>query len=312
MKFFFVFLIFSVFAVSVFADTPNIVVSQTGKGDVKTVREAIDKVPANNKTRFVILVKSGIYNEQIKIPTDKPFISLIGENAETTKLTFNLSNKVAGSTSAAYAFYIGGHDFYAENLTFENSFGKGSQAVAVLVDVDRVVFKKCKFLGWQDTLYAKNGRQFYKDCYIEGSVDFIFGQAAAVFENCVIHSKGDGYIAAPMRFAATETSGFVFNKCKLTGENIEKGVMLGRPWRDFGRTVYLNTEMEAHIKPEGWNNWQIEREKTAYFAEYNSKGKGAKPAERVKWSHQLSKEEAKQFETKTFLKGDDNWNPDGK
>jgi PelA/Pel-15E family pectate lyase len=309
MKFFVFLSIFFALSLSVFADKPNIIVSQTGGGDVKTVGEAIDKVPANNKTRFVIFVKSGVYNEQIKIPSDKPFISLIGENAETTKLTFNLPNKVAGSTSAAFAVYVGGHDFYAENLTFENSFGKGSQAVAVLVEVDRVVFKKCRFSGWQDTLYAKNGRQFYKDCYIEGAVDFIFGQAAAVFENCVIHSKGDGYITAPMRFAATETSGFVFNHCKLTGENIEKGVLLGRPWRDFGRTVYLNTKMDAHIKPEGWNNWLVEREKTAYFAEYKSSGKGGNTANRVAWSHQLSKTEATQFLPHNFLKGQDGWNP---
>ena len=119
-------------------------------------------------------------------------------------LTFSISNKEAGSTSAAYATYIGGHDFHAENITFENSFGTGSQAVAILVEADRAVFRKCRFLGWQDTLYAKNGRQYYKDSYIEGHVDFIFGQAAAVFENCHIHSKGDGYIAAPMRFAADE------------------------------------------------------------------------------------------------------------
>ena len=118
-----------------------------------------------------------------------------------------------------------------------------------------MIFKNCKFLGWQDTLYAKNGRQYFENCYIEGHVDFIFGQAAAVFENCEIHSKADGYIAAPMRFAANEPSGFVFINSKLTGGNTEKGVFLGRPWRAFGRTIFLNTEMGAHIRAEGWNNW---------------------------------------------------------
>src|SRR4029453_7277768 len=152
----------------------------------------------------------GIYKEQVRVPANKPYVSFVGDDAGKTILTFNLSNKDAGSTSAAYAVYIGGHDFQAENITFENSFGTGSQAVAVLAEADRVVFKKCRFLAWQDTLYAKNGRQYYKDCYIEGHVDYIFGQAAAVFDNCHIQSKGDGYIGAPMRFAADEPSGFVF------------------------------------------------------------------------------------------------------
>src|SRR5215210_5281562 len=219
----------------------DLIVAADGSGNVKSVQEAVNRIPENNKKRFVIFIKPGIYNEQIRIPASKPYISFIGESAAATRLTFNISNKVAGSTSAAYAFYVGGHDFYAENLTFENSFGQGSQAVAVLSEADRIVFKNCRFLGWQDTLYAKNGRQFFENCYIEGHVDFIFGQAAAVFENCEIHSKGDGYIAAPMRFNDTETSGFVFIDSKLTGEKTEKGVYLARPWRDYGRTVFLET-----------------------------------------------------------------------
>jgi pectinesterase len=205
------------------ASSVDLTVAADGSGDVKSVQEAINKVPDNNPKRFVIAIKSGTYREQIRIPANKPFISFIGESAEKTLLVFNLSNKDAGSTSAAYAAYIGGHDFYAENITFENSFGAGSQAVAVLAEADRVVFEHCRFLGWQDTLYAKNGRQYYRDCYIAGQVDFIFGQAAAVFENCEIHSRGDGYLTAPMRFAADESSGFVFNNCRLTGENIKAG-----------------------------------------------------------------------------------------
>lgn len=287
-----------------------IVVAANGRGDVKTVQEAIDRVPENNSKRFVILIKEGIYKEQIKVPFNKPYITFRGEKAEKTILTFNLANKDVGSTSASYSIYIGGHDFLAENITFENSFGTGSQAVAVLVESDRVVFKNCRFLGWQDTLYAKGGRQYYKDCYIEGHVDFIFGQAAAVFENCHIHSKGQGYIAAPMRFSETESSGFVFINCRLTGENTGSGVFLGRPWRAYGRTVFIETEMDAHIRPEGWDNWRDPaRERTAWFGEYNSKGAGAKPNERVKWARQLTKEEAQNFSLENFLKGMDGWNP---
>lgn len=287
----------------------DLTVAIDGSGDVKSVQEAVNRVPENNKKRFVIFIKPGVYQEQIKVPANKPYISFIGEKPENTKLTFNLSNKDAGSTSASYSVYIGAHDFYAENITFENSFGTGSQAVAVLTEADRLVFKNCRFIGWQDTLYAKGGRQYFKDCYIEGHVDFIFGQAAAVFENCVIHSKGDGYIAAPMRFAENEPSGIVFINSKLTGENTNKGVFLGRPWRDYGRTIFLETEMGAHIRPEGWHHWQPEREKTAFFAEYKSTGAGAKSENRVKWARKLTGEQAKTFRPENFLKGADNWNP---
>ena len=287
----------------------EIIVASDGSGDVRTVREAIDKVPAANKHRVVIRIKQGTYVEQVSIPADKPFISFIGESAEKTKITFNLSNKVAGSTSATFSIYIGGHDFHAENITFENSFGAGSQAVAVLVDADRAVFRNCRFLGWQDTLYAKNGRQYYENCYIEGHVDFIFGEAAAVFENCIIHSKGDGYIAAPMRFSADEPTGFVFLNSTLTSSDTKDGVFLARPWRDYGRTIFINTKMNAAIRPEGWNHWLPEREKTAFFAEYNSSGSGANPTARVKWARQLNDEEAKSFLTLSFLKARDGWDP---
>ncbi len=284
-------------------------VSADGKGDVRTVSEAIEKVPAGNKTRCVIRISPGTYKEQIRVPANKPFVSFIDENADTTILTFSISNKEAGSTSAAYATYIGGHDFHAENITFENSFGIGSQAVAVLVEADRAVFNKCRFLGWQDTLYAKNGRQYYKDSYIEGHVDFIFGQAAAVFENCHIHSKGDGYIAAPMRFAADEPAGFIFDKCRLTSGNTVKGIYLGRPWRDYGRTVFINTRMDAQIRPEGWHHWESHREKTAYFAEYGSTGIGANPDARVDWARKLGDSDIKQFSVEYFLSGRDGWDP---
>lgn len=286
-----------------------VIVAADGSGDVKTVQEAVDKIPAGNKTRCTIRIRPGTYKEQVRIPASKPFVSFIGESAKETTLTFDLSNKDAGSTSASYSIYVGGHDFYAENITFENRFGKGSQAVAVLVEADRAVFKNCRFLGWQDTLYAKGGRQYYLNSYIEGHVDFIFGQAAAVFENCVIHSKGDGYIAAPMRFAADEPSGFVFIRSKLTSENTKNGIYLGRPWRDHGRTVFINTVMDGQVRPEGWHHWVPEREKTAYFAEYNSSGAGANRSARVKWSRQLTDAEARSFSPENFLKGKDGWNP---
>ena len=291
------------------ASACSITVAADGSGDVKTVSAAIEKVPVGNKTRCTIKIRPGRYEEQIRVPANKPYVSFVGEDAAKTLLTFKISNKEAGSTSAAYATYIGGHDFHAENITFENSFGQGSQAVAVLVEADRAVFKNCRFLGWQDTLYAKNGRQYYRDSYIEGHVDYIFGQAAAVLDNCLIHSKGDGYIAAPMRFASTEASGFIFLNSTLTSENTEKGVYLGRPWRDFGRTVFINTKMDAAIRPEGWHHWVPEREKTAYLAEYGSTGKGANADSRVAWAKKLGDADVKVFSIEYFLGGRDGWDP---
>jgi PelA/Pel-15E family pectate lyase len=296
-------------AILVSAKPCEIRVSADGKSDVRTVSDAVDRVPADNKARCVIRIASGVYKEQVRVPANKPFISFVGEKADSTILTFSLSSKEAGATSAAYATYIGGHDFHAENITFENSFGVGSQAVAILVEADRSVFRNCRFLGWQDTLYAKNGRQYYKDCYIEGHVDFIFGQAAAVFENCHVHSKGDGYITAPMRFAADEPAGFVFDKCRLTSSNTDKGVYLGRPWRDYGRTVFINTVMDADIRPEGWHHWEPNREKTAYFSEYGSTGKGASTNARVAWAQKLGDADVKQFSVEYFLSGRDRWDP---
>lgn len=286
----------------------GITVAADGSGDFRTVQQAIEKIPAGNKSRCVVRIKPGKYVEQVRVPANKPYVSIIGTSAENTILTFKISNKDAGSTSAAYATYIGGHDFYAENITFENSFGTGSQAVALLVEADRAVFNKCRFLGWQDTLYAKNGRQYYKDSYIEGHVDFIFGQAAAVFENCLIHIKADGYIAAPMRFAADEPAGFVFDNCRLTSSNTKNGIYLGRPWRDYGRAVFINTRMDAHIRPEGWHHWELHREKTAFLGEYGSTGKGAEGV-RAEWARRLSEADTKAFAASEFLKGNDRWKP---
>lgn len=301
-------LLYLVFAV-VSAGAADITVAADGSGDVKTIQAAVDRVPADNKKRFVIAIKPGTYVEQVRVPANKPYVSFIGNDAAKTLVTFSLSNKDVGSTSASYSVYIGGHDFYAENVTFENSFGQGSQAVAVLVEADRSVFNKCRFLGWQDTLYAKNGRQYYVDSYIEGHVDYIFGMATAVFENCHIHSKADGYITAPMRFAADEPAGFIFHKCLVTSNNTKNGIYLGRPWRDHGRTVFLNTQMDADVRPEGWHHWEPHREKTAYFAEYGSTGKGANPEARVAWTRKLGDSDIKVFSVEYFLSGRDGWDP---
>jgi pectinesterase len=287
----------------------RLVVAADGSGDTTSVQQAIDRVPEFNAHRFVIHIKPGTYKEQLKISQTRPFITFEGEDSLKTLVTYNLSAKTSGDTRNSYTAYIGGSDFRAENITFENTYGLGSQAVAVYVNTDRVVFRNCRFLGWQDTLFAHGGRQYYKDCYIEGHVDFIFGNSTSVFENCTIHSKGRGYVTAPWALSGSETNGLIFRNCKLTGAP-DSPSYLGRPWRPYGRTIFIDCWMDAHIRPEGWDNWRDPaREKTARFGEYRSRGPGANPAARVVWAKQLTEQESRIFATRTFLHGVDNWNP---
>lgn len=207
-------------------------------------------------------------------------------------------------------FFVFGDGFYAKNITFENSSGPVGQAVAVRVDGDKVVFENCRFLGFQDTLYphGRNSRQYYKNCYIEGTTDFIFGWSTAVFEDCEIYSKAGGhYITAASTEKETEY-GFVFINCKLTGDAPKGSVYLGRPWRNYAQSVFINTEMGEHINQAGWHNWdKPHAEQTAFYAEYNSTGKGANAEKRVPWSKQLTKEEAEKYTAEHILKGKDNW-----
>lgn len=280
----------------------RIVVAADGSGDFRTVQEAVDQVSDNNNQRVVIQIKPGVYKEQIRVSAGKRFVTFRGEDPHKTVLTFRLSAQQAGNTRLAFSTYVNANDFRAENLTFENSFGTGSQAVALFVDADRAAFLNCRFLGWQDTLFINGGRQFFKDCYIEGHVDFIFGTALAVFENCTIHSKGKGYVTAHYRTSNEENTGFVFLRCRLTGQDTDTGVYLGRPWRPYARVVFLECWLGPHIKPEGWYNWRDPaREKTASFGEYKSKGPGANPTARVTWSKQLTAAEAKLFSRERFF-----------
>ena len=271
-----------------------------GSGDFKTVQQAVDHVPDNNNQPVVIQIKRGVYQEQVRVT--KRYLTFRGEDPANTVLTYRLSAQQAGNTRLAFSTLINANDFHAENLTFENSFGTGSQAVALFVDADRASFKNCRFLGWQDTLFVNGSRHYFKDCYIEGHVDFIFGTASAVFEDCTIHSKGQGYVTAHYRLSNEEDTGFVFVRCRLTGSNTGNGVYLGRPWRPYARVVFIDCWLGDHIRAEGWDNWRDPaREKTASFAEYKSKGPGANPSARVAWSKQLTDREAAEFSRERFF-----------
>lgn len=307
----------------------RLIVSKKG-GRFRTVQEAIDAVPRGNQRPVTIEVRKGIYTERITVPRDKPFIRLVGEDAQNTVLTYNLSTATTTETRYTASTYVFADNFDAENIAFENTYGTGSQAVALFVGADRVIFRGCRFLGWQDTLYVNGpgchfvpqplaptdanncaaGRQYFERCYIEGHVDFIFGDAAAVFRDCRIHSKGAGYLTAQSRTYPEQTSGFVFDRCRLTGENTGRGVFLGRPWRPYSQTVFLNCSMGEHIRPEGWSVWNGNRNhETAYYGEYQSEGPGANPEKRVAWSHQLTAEQASRFGSADYLKGSDGWKP---
>ncbi len=302
-----------------------IVVSKDGKGNFTTLQRAIDAVENGSSVRTKILIKAGIYKEKIIIPENKGVILLEGENPENTIITYddfaskkNSDGKDIGTTNSSTIF-IYSDNFSAKNISFENSSGRVGQAVAVLTSGDRITFENCRFLGNQDTLYLKGvqdspdksrpSRNYFKNCYIEGTTDYIFGAGTAVFENCVIYSKETASYVTAASTPQQNEFGFVFINSKILGNAKENSVYLGRPWRPFAKTVFIDCEINSTIKPEGWHNWsKPDAEKTTFYGEYNSKGSGANISKRVFWSHQLTKEESKKYTAKNILSGKDNWN----
>lgn len=303
-----------IFVVAAKAQEYDFVVAQDGSGDFELVQDAIDAVPHLRKNRTRILIKEGNYKEKLMIASTKTNISFYGSGADKTILTYDdyasKLNQFGESlgTSGSSSIFIYGDGFEARDITFENSFGVGSQAVAVRVDGDRVKFENCRFLGNQDTLYphGRQSRQYYKSCYIEGTVDFIFGWSTAYFDECEIFCIGEGYITAA---STDETSeyGFVFNNCKITGSAEKESFFLGRPWRPYAQVVFMNCEMSNIINPEGWDPWRSEEKKaTSRYAEYNNSGAGFQPKRRVEWVDILTENEAKKYSLENVL-GD--WNP---
>lgn len=311
----FVILLFGILLNSCKASNYDFVVATDGSGDFKTIQEAINSVPDFRKITTNIYIKNGIYKEKIIVPSTKTGIRLIGENCDKTIITYddyaskkNVFGEEMG-TSSSSSFFIFAEDFTAQNITFENSAGRVGQAVAVRIEGDKVSFYNCRFLGNQDTLYphGENSRQYYKNCYIEGTVDFIFGWSTAVFDNCEIFSKSKGYITAASTLKETPY-GFVFLNCKISGDTPERSIYLGRPWRPYAKTVFLNCQMDNTIKTEGWHNWnKKDAEKTAFYAEYMNYGAGFTPQKRVTWSKQLTKEEAQQYTLENIF---NDWKPE--
>ena len=292
-------------------DNPDtLVVSRDGTGEFRTIDEAIEVCRAFMDYTKVIYVKKGVYKEKLIIPSWLTNITICGEDRNNTIITWddhaNIKMPVGGLDSEAavkgkpmgtfrtYTLKVQGSYITLKNITIENNAAKLGQAVALHTEGDHILVQNCRLLGNQDTVYTGVGgtRVAFYDCYIEGTTDFIFGPSIAWFQNCEIHSKANSYITAAST-PAGQKYGYVFYKCRLTADKDVDKVYLGRPWRPFAATIFMDCELGKHIRPEGWHNWNnAKNEETARYAEYGNKGEGASTKNRVKWSKQLTKKEA--------------------
>lgn len=291
------------------------VVAADGSGNFTSVQAAFNSIPLNNRIAVLIFIKKGIYKEKLHLDSTKDHVSIEGEDKFNTILTYNDhtgkidANGDTINTRTSRSFLIKANNFTATNISFQNDAGfTAGQAVAVESDGDKAVFINCRFLGNQDVLFTNNAesRQYYQDCYIEGTTDFIFGSATVWFEKCHIHSKKNSHITA----AATPSHkkfGYVFNDCILTGDSTLRNVSLGRPWRPAAAVVYLHCYIGAHIKAEGWSNWNSTNYyQSARYAEYKNYGPSSNTSMRVSWSKQLNEEESKAYTIQNVLQ---NWDP---
>ncbi|MBO0324063.1 pectin esterase [Muricauda sp. CAU 1633] len=288
-------------------DEYNVVVAQDGSGDFVSIQDAIYASKSFPYQRVIIKIKNGIYKEKVHVYSWNTKVSLIGESVENTIITFDdyfdKINLGRNSTFHTATVLVEGNDFIAKNLTIKNASGPVGQAVALSVNANRAYFENCKFYGFQDTLYTsgEDFKQYFKNCFIEGTTDFIFGEATVLFQDCVINSKSDSYVTAASTPQGVEF-GYVFIDCNLTADDNVSEVYLGRPWRMYAKTVFVHCNMGEHIRPVGWHNWSnLEAEKNTFYAEFENMGEGFKPKERVGWAHQLTKQQAEKYTIKNIL-----------
>ncbi len=291
------------------------IVAKDGSGNFTTVQQALEAVPLQNNREQLIFIRSGIYKEKLRLDSTKNFVTLLGEDKFKTILTYNdHSGKISPAgdtinTRSSWSFKIKADSFTAENLSFQNEAGfTAGQAVAVESDGDMAVFRNCRFTGNQDVLFtnSERSRQYFENCYIEGTTDFIFGSSTVWFENCHIHSKKNSHITAASTPADKEF-GYIFNNCILTGDSSLHNVSLGRPWRPYASVLYMNSYMGAHIKPEGWSNWNnTDNYKTARYAEYKNYGPSSDTTKRLNWSRQLTEDSAGRITIRRVFNG---WDP---
>ena len=316
MKNLILFSLLSLLSVSVSAASPydnpdTIVVARDGTGQFRTVSEAIEVCRAFMDYHKVIFIKKGTYKEKLIIPQWLQHIELCGEDRDQTIITWDdHANINKMGTFRTYTLKVEGNAITLKNLTIENNAARLGQAVALHTEGDMLTFIGCRFLGHQDTIYTGTAhtRLYFKDCYIEGTTDFIFGPSTAWFEHCDIFCKLSSYITA----ASTPRDaqyGYIFNHCQVRcAEGVDK-VYLGRPWRDYGYTLFMHCDLPRQIRPEGWHHWQKEREQTARYLEYNNHGEGADASRRVRWSRQLSKKEAERITPQEVFRIQSSWTP---
>ena len=310
----------AVSAASKYDNPDTIVVARDGTGQFRTIGDAVEVCRAFMDYHKVIYVKKGTYKEKVIVPSFLTNIEICGEDRDETVITFDDHANIADTsvpgkrtlgTFRTYTLKIEGNDITLKNITIENAAAKLGQAVALHTEGDRLVFVNCRFLGNQDTVYTgvANTRLYFKDCYIEGTTDFIFGPSTAWFEQCTIKSKQNSYVTAASTPADVKY-GYVFNKCSLIAAPTVEKCYLGRPWRPYAYTLFMNCKLGKHIRPEGWHNWgKTTNEQTARYLEYNNTGEGAATAGRAAWTKQLTKKEAQKITLEEVFAQKTNWIP---
>lgn len=298
-------------------DNPDtLFVARDGTAEFRNIDDAIEVCRAFMDYHKVIYVKKGVYKEKLIIPSWLTNIEICGEDRDKTIITYDdhANIKMPGTekgmgTFRTYTLKIQGNDIKMKNITIENNAARLGQAVALHTEGTRIVFVNCRFFGNQDTIYTGGIETmlYFKDCYIEGTTDFIFGPSTAWFEGCTIKNKVNSYVTA----ASTPQNvkyGYIFNNCKIIADEAATKCYLGRPWRPYAHTLFMNCELGGHIRAEGWHNWGKEtNEQTARYEEYNNTGAGAKTDNRAKWSRQLTAKEAKQVTLKNVFGDNTNW-----
>ncbi|MBQ7510953.1 MAG: pectin esterase [Prevotella sp.] len=301
-------------------DSPDtIVVARDGTGEFRNVGEAIEVCRAFMDYHKVIYIKKGTYKEKLIIPQWLQNIELCGEDRDQTIITYddhaNIFYAPTGKgmgTFRTYTLRVDANDITIKNLTIENNSARLGQAVALHTQGDRITLTNCRLLGHQDTVYTgmEGTRLYFDHCYIEGTTDFIFGPSTAWFEQCTIHCKADSYITAAST-PKERAFGYVFNQCTVTAAPQVTKVYLGRPWRDYGYTLFMHCTLPKEIRPEGWHHWQKEREQTARYLEFENNGPGAATSSRAAWSRQLTEEEAKAVTLENVFRRNDVFQPRG-
>ncbi|XVF80705.1 hypothetical protein PTKIN_Ptkin15bG0096500 [Pterospermum kingtungense] len=297
----------------------DMIIAQDGSGDFTTITEGISSAPNFSSIRFKIKLSAGIYNENIVISKEKTNLMIIGEGMDRTIITGSRSYDDGLKTFDTATLVIKGDGFVAWGITFQNTAGpEKQQAVALLTKASYLAFYKCSIIGFQDTLYAKRGYQFFRECQIYGTVDFIFGDATVVFQSCNIYARNplarqSITVTAQGREESTGQGGFVIHNCKIraTSELIASEypvkIYLGRPWRDFARTVVMQSYLDSRIDPQGWLEFNNKSSNLdLYYAEYDNRGPGSSTYDRVKWKgfRVIDSVQAYQFTVREFIDGD--------